>query len=407
MLLKTGFAQTFCSVLLFLSLKIVFLPAQAQWHEYSQFSESESNILNSPLQIDSEYHSDMLTYRLPFSMASRFLKESKVFDITTGSLSGTRFATQQRLKIDQSLTTNLTLRLVYFDKEDFEQSHQLSLIELQYSLIDWLSVATYTNFASEKKHNDLGVALILTPESDMHLRLFATISDYSFNKRTELNEKDLETSKTFGLVARWLPLDSTLREDSRFIEFFVSHQTPVKRYNFDNLSMYDFKEQKLGALGRWSVFEKSFVNFDLSYKRRKEGFLEPANHQIWNSHFWDILLQFEDPRWIVGVSNTWRDWQNGSEGSQQRFLLPHVWLKWGHDQFSQETWRLGLESTWSYMRGSSVIMPPESILREFEHRVNLRYSIHFNEKASLHLLLTGDIDDPSWEGGNGQFQIYF
>lgn len=146
---------------------------------------------------------------------------------------------------------------------------------------------------------------------------------------------------------------------------------------------------------------------DLSYKNRREGLLTPLDDQFWQSHHWDALLQLEDSRWIVGVSNTWRDWQNGSEGSHQRFLLPHLWLKWGSDQFAQETWRLGLESTWAYMRGSTVIMPPEYVLREFEHRINLRYSIRFNEKATLHLLLTGDLDTPSWEGGNGQFQIYF
>jgi hypothetical protein len=380
--------------------------AFAQWNEYSHFSDYEKNELNSSLKIDSEYFSDILTYRLPLAMESEFQRRDKIFDISVGSLSRTRFATQQRLKLDLPLTENLMFRFVHFKNEDLEKNHQVSLVELQYSLLPWLKAVTYGDFTSEKKHNDFGAAFIVNPHKDISVRTFATFSDFFFNKRTELNERDLELSKTFGVVSRWLPATDA----ASFLEVYSTFQTPLKRFNEDLQTQYEFSENRYGVLGRQRLYERAFLNFDVSYKRRKEGIQTSGTaigDGIWQVHQWDTLLQFEDQRWIFGLSNHWRDWQFNSEGSQQRFFLPHLWIKGGEDSFSQDVWRFGLEMTWAYLRGSQAIIPAADVIREFEYRANFRYSIRFNENALLHLQFTGDLDEFSWEGGNGQFQIYF
>lgn len=89
---------------------VVTLPAAAQFEEYGYFSESEISEINRPSLLDSEYFSDIFTYRMPNSMHSSFLRSSRVYNLSIGSLSQTRFATQQRLKLDTKLNSHLVFR---------------------------------------------------------------------------------------------------------------------------------------------------------------------------------------------------------------------------------------------------------------------------------------------------------
>ncbi len=400
-------SQTFIPQFSLLLLVLSGIPqTSAQWVEYSHFSDYEAFDVNTSLKIDSEYFSDVLTFKLPMAMESEFRHQSKIFDISVGSLSSTRFATQQRFKFDHSLTEDLIFRFVYFSNEDFEKNHQVSLVELQYLLTQWLSVVAYGDFTSQKKHNDFGAAFLVKPTSETSVRVFATWSDAFFNKRTESRERDLGSSQTFGIVARWLPQEDT----ATYLEVYSTFQSPLNRWNEDEQKNYRFQENKQGLAGRLMFQDKEFINFDLSYKKRTEGtlFVDPSLLDgLWTSHQWDNLIQYENPKWVFGVANYCRDWQYNREGSQQRFLLPHLWLKGGQDSLQDDVWRIGLEMTWAYMRGSQALLPAPELLNEFEYRANFRYSIRFNERALLHLQLTGDLDDLSWEGGNGQFHIFF
>lgn len=384
------------------------IPSFAQFEEYNYFSESEIGEINSPLQIDSEYFSDILTYRMPLSADNSFHRSERVYDLSIGSLSASRFATQHRLKVDTNLNDSLTFRVAYFEKKDLEQSLNHMILELQYKMNSLISLVGYTELVSEKKWNDFGLATLVNLSNDHVLRLYVTAVDSAFTKRTEINEKDESSPYVYGLVGRLLDSE---REDI-FLEYYARVQSPLQRRFLDRQSEYSYKETRVGSRGRQHLFSDSdYFNFDLNYKRREEGQLalgsSVAESRIWSSHQWDALLQYENLKWIYGIAANIREWQSEGADVQSQTYLPHLWYKLRNESAEKENLRLGYELSWNHADGPMQFRTPEDRNREFEHRGNLVYILHFNRNAFFNLLLTADLDDLSWEGGNGTLQIFF
>lgn len=381
--------------------------AFSQFEEYSYFSESELNEVNTPLLIDSEYFSDMLTYRMPLSMHSTFLRSDRAFDLTIGSLSRTRFATQYRMKLDTQLNDTLTFRLVYFEKKDLEQSLNHFVLELQQRLNSFFSIVGYTELKSEKKWNDIGAAVLLDFAPDHTLRLYTTWIDFSFNKRTEDNESDSRKAVAYGFVGRLLDEN----HPSTFVEYYGLVQSPLNR-QLDVGINYIYKETKLGLRGTRTGFaEDHLFHFDVGYRYRTEGRQEVGVFDrtvgLWRTDQVDLLLQYENARWIYGLSTALRSWKIRADEVSGSVYSPHLWYKWIREASGQEQLRLGYEASLHSMSGPLDLRSASDLNKDAEHRGNLRYTIHFNEKAFLHLQMTADLDDLGWEGGNGTFQILF
>jgi hypothetical protein len=381
--------------------------AFAQFEEYSFFSESEIREINTPLLIDSEYFSDIHTYRLPVSMSNTFHRKDKVYDLSIGSLSRTRFATQHRLKVDSKIGENTTFRLVYLEKKNLEESMNHLLLELQYRLSSLLRVAGYTQLLSEKKWNDFGAAAIVDWNSNHSLRFYVGATDSSFNKRTESNDVDREKAYVYGFVGRLLT-----EEDNSFFEYYAQVQTPIQRVFLDEAKEYTFRETKFGTRGVMALSSLGgMLNFDFSYKHRWEGEqgagADPLYSGLWKSSQYDLLTQYENTLWLVGVSGFLRDWNVRSTNVNLDTIQPHFYYKWTSDRLGGEFLRLGYEVSINEWEGPQELRTPPDRNRDWEHRANLRYTINFNSNAFLHLFLTADLDDPSWEGGNGIFQIVF
>jgi hypothetical protein len=380
--------------------------ALAQFEEYGYFSESEINEVNTPLLLDSEYFSDILTYRMPFSMHANFLRSDRVFDLSIGSLSRSRFATQYRLKIDTKLNSALTFRLAYAEQKDFEQSINHSILELQYRLNSFLSLVGYTELKSEKKWNDIGTALLFDFEKNHSLRLYVAWMDFSFNKRTENNESDSRSSVAYGFVGRLLD-----DENSSFLEYYARVQSPLSR-NLESGANYAHRDSKLGVRGTQvlSTADQQ-LHFDVSYKYRTEGIQQTGStdrtNGFWRSHSFDSLLQYEYAHWTFGVLSVLRDWEINNEKIKAQTHSPHIWYDFNANKADTNQFRVGYEVSFHSISGSADLRTPPDRNKDVEHRGNLRYTIYFNENAFLHLYFTADLDDQSWEGGNGTFQILF
>lgn len=381
--------------------------ALAQFEEYGYFSESETDEVNTPLLIDSEYFSDMLTYRLPLSMHSTFLRSERVYDLTIGSLSRTRFATQHRLKLDSHLSDTLIFRLAYFEKKDLEQSINHFILELQYKLNSFMSVVGYTELKSEKKWNDVGSALLLHMNPDHTLRLYTTWIDFSFNKRNEDNQSDSRRPVAYGFVGRILNPNTT----TSFLEYYGQVQTPLNRQQ-NSITNYIYKNSKIGFRGTQLFYsEDQFLHFDASTTYRAEGVQQSGSTDsafgLWRSHHIDVLLQYENSKWIYGLSSALRKWEIHSQNVDAQIFSPHIWYKHISQSLGKEDLRFGYEASFHTINGPSELRSPDNINNNLEHRGNMRYTIYFNDSAFLHLQLTADLDDFSWEGGNGTFQILF
>ncbi len=395
-------SSSYLSILLF----IAALPAAAQFEEYGYFSESEITEINRPSLLDSEYFSDILTYRIPNSMHSSFLRSSRVYDLSIGSLSQSRFATQHRLKLDTQLNSHLVFRLAYAEQKDLEQSVNHSILELQYRVSSFLSLVAYTELKSEKKWNDFGAAILIDAGKNHQLRFYTTWIDFSFNKRTDRNESDRRRAMAYGFVGRFLN-----DEDSSFLEYYGRIQSPLNR-NLDTGEHYSHRDAKLGLRGT-KVFagDNQQVHFDVSYKYRHEGIQQQgvvdSSYGLWRNQYTDALLQYENTYWTYGIASVSRRWEVNSEAVRSLTLSPHIWYTLMGNQLNVNQLRLGYEASLYSISGPEFLRIPPDVNKDVEHRGNLRYTIHFNETSFLHLYLTADLDAPSWEGGNGTFQIIF
>jgi hypothetical protein len=74
---------------------------------YSLFGTQESNTINTPDQIGSEYYSDILAFRNTINSDFNFFKATNAYDIHLGSLDSKQFAIQQRFKLKQSISEKL------------------------------------------------------------------------------------------------------------------------------------------------------------------------------------------------------------------------------------------------------------------------------------------------------------
>lgn len=381
--------------------------ADAQIEEYGYFSESEIGDINSSLLIDSEYFSDILTYRFPLSLDNTFLRNDKVYNLTVGSLSRTRFATQQRLKIDTQLNDHFKFRIIYNEKKDLEQSINHLVLELQYRMNSMLSLVGYTELMSEKKFTDYGTALLIDLQPAHQIRFFVTAIDNSFSKRTEANEEDLSKTYAFGAVGRLLNTNS-----NDFLEYYARFQNDLERRFTFSEQVYSFGENKLGFRGQKQIRNESrYFNFDVSFKRRLEGIeaFDPstADEGVWRSRQWDILFQYEDPHFVYGLAGFFRTWRKDLSVVDSQTYLPHLWYKITSSNSELENFRLGYELSIHNINGPMELQTPMDRNRDMEHRGNLRYSIYFSQTSFLHLQFTADLDDFSWEGGNGTLQILF
>jgi hypothetical protein len=168
----------------------------------------------------------------------------------------------------------------------------------------------------------------------------------------------------------------------------------------------------VGLRGTQAVgLQDQLLHFDLSYKYRNEGLQQPGStdrtNGLWRSRHIDALIQYENSSWTYGIASAWRDWEINSDMIRAQTYSPHLWYQFSSNKPDTNGWRVGYEVSFHSISGPADLRSPPDVNKDVEHRGNVRYTIHFNEKAFLHLYLTADLDDQSWEGGNGTFQILF
>lgn len=396
-------------------LSILFLFFHLQAHAfteaYSLFNQQEFATINRPELVDGEYYSDQLAFRHSLINDYNFLTSKNAFDLYVGSISSKQFTSEKRLKLAQDISPHIQFDLVYIEKENFELARQQFLTGLTFKLSQVISLSTYAGLFYDKDKNDIGAALNFKINSIHTIRFFINQADFDFNARNAVKAEDKKSSTNYGVVG------TVLTEDFEFLQYYAFKNTPLVRDFLDEEIRYNFEETRVGLRGRKQLSTKNdFLNFDVEFFQRSEGQFaittpDPTNDQNWDVLGYRVLGQWQRDVIIVGLEHNYRKWESQDGGGVVRHnnWMPHIWYGWrwpSHTYFPSGL-DLGLEGSFHLASGEQNLRSKTDEDEAFNGRFNLRTYFDFSKTAKLNLLLSLDLDDLSWEGGGGQFQILF
>lgn len=376
---------------------------------YSFFGSLESDKINTPEDIDGEYYSDILAFRHSLVSDYNFFSSQNAYDIYVGSISSKQFAIQQRLKLNQKISDQLTFNLAYLEIENFEIGREQFISGLTYSLNSKLSFSAYTSLFSNKDQNDIGTSLNINLNSNHTITFFVNFIDFGFNKRNQIEAVDQKNPLHFGLQGQWL------NDTFEFLNYYIFQNSSVSREFTLSDERYVFEESKIGFNGRLKILNSTYYNFDISAFQSEEGKTkisspDPLLDIKFNRNGFMTLNQLEIDNLILGLEYNYRYWISNQGNVQHSNLIPHIWYKKHFPKYKYFPHRLdfGLETSIHSAQGPKALR--HSLDSEFDvnSRFNTRLHFEFSKTAFLNLLLSADIDDKfSWEGGGGQFQILF
>lgn len=420
--------------------------------EFHSLMEDEPASLDSTQLIDSEYQSDVLTYLMPLEWDTLFHASQNAYSFTLGSLSNKLFLHHSRLKLSKELQDSLTFRFTFFQQRDLDVNQTHAVLELVRRITPLFSVSVYGEPSMFKRENDLGAALISTPSRDHEIRLFHTWIDVTRQKNNDRPDTFVSGSepRSIGLVGRCFgclgstrdigsiePIgsepDFPLRSERDWIEYFIRWETPTK-WKFPNTeSEYQYEKKTGGLSARLSSprVRDLHLNLRLQASEKNESFrpltaASPVSRSSLDRQIFEAFASAEFPldtplipqaKLEPGLGWFHRHWKGGNDDQlDQRNFLPFVWLRWKTVERApgaKDAVEIGYEATFFDGHGSQNLASPELRTWVVEHRANFRYVFAFQDNAQLILSITGDIDvalggtGGLFEGGNGQFRVFF
>jgi hypothetical protein len=163
--------------------------------EFQSLTEAEQEKFESPLDLETEYFSDVLAYQKPMSWEYLWLTHEQALDISVGSVSAQEFMMDNRLKIQPWLLDELQFRFTHFEERSLERDSVHNMMELIYWPQWWpgwvfkkMGIAFYGEPSLNKRENDTGVALFFKPHDRHEIRIFETYVDVTRLKRNNRSD---------------------------------------------------------------------------------------------------------------------------------------------------------------------------------------------------------------------------
>lgn len=401
--------------------------------EYQSLTESEATSLDSTALIDSEYQSDVNTYRWPLEWDPEFFSRSNAANFTLGSLSNVFFLQNDRVRWQRNLLPTLKFSFIYFQERDLTSDQTHVIAELAQKLTESLRVAIYGEPSHFKRENTAGLALIYLPTPHDEIRLFHSWMHFTRSEHNDRRDYFVEGSEptTFGFVLRhtaWYAKEMSLR----WLEVFARRESPTQWRFPQSQSDYTYDAFSTGASAIWEFGgeRKDRLNIRLRAGRKFEGFqpltpastvtaatLERRNIEGQISYEFMNLDLFTSKNQIeAGVGWHERRWLSDTgDALDQRNLAPILWWRFpgpargeGHDQIA-----LGYDGTVFSADGAAPLASLELKTWTVEHRANFRYTFSFIDAGELGFLLSADLDAAFrgsgglFEGGQGHLKAFF
>lgn len=433
---------TACAVPLVLILSSI-LPSRAAhafdiFPEFHALSELEQSGFDNVTRIDSEYQSDVITYLHPLSWDPVFFSRPQAFDFTLGSLSSKLFLQQSRLRVRKRVLPQLDFRFTYFTQRDLDVDQTRAIIELVHELSKRFSISLYGEPSLFKRENDVGIAVLYRPADTHEIRAFHTWVDFTRQEHNDQGDFFTEGKEptSYGLVGRCFDCLKLFTDNSRenWLEYFVRRETPTEWHFPDADEIYEYElwttglKARIGANARTKVLAANLrLQFSRKYESKRSiseaaGFAE----RTVDRRLIESLGSLEIP--IGSVFGRMATFEPGigwfhrfyreRDGMflEHRNLLPHAWIHvQGMERVRGQFDSLSLGYEVTFFRSEGVPDPGARELKAWaaEHRVNFRYAFALEDDALLTFALTFDPDSAVrgesglFEGGNGQFRVFF
>jgi hypothetical protein len=371
--------------------------------EYHGATEPRQLLLDSHSHWDSEAASDFITYQRALEWDEAWLRSSKVFDLTIGSISSKQFLTYQRLKLHHQLTERLELRLKWLEARDFEQDRVALPLELRYRLGERFSLGLFGQPSLYKSEDDIGVTAAFRPRPEKEIQLAALWADFQRNKRNLDADRWSSPPRAYTLTSTFLRQNSGFRR-------FEAHYEPCSVRELNGAATQTLCYQMLSLSGHRILGLNSSIGYRLQADRAiHEDHTATLTRQRQRSLNQIEFGWYEGPYQLKpGVNFQYRETRHNGDLEITRDVTPTFWFVFPETtkQWGRHTWSLGYDAS-VFDRDSTL----QRGRRDFEQRGNLKSSMKFSKAGELALLFTFDLDrfgsGETWEGGAGQFRTEF
>lgn len=358
------------------------------------FNDIENFKTTTSKYYDSETESDILTYSPINCGRQRLLSQATDFFCTSnGSLGSKRFLTDSYFILTEPLLPKTLFRLHWVQNQDFSEDTQALAPELLFSLSDKNSIGVHGQVDSQKSKDDVGISYNLSLD-DFWMRTEVTAIDFSRNERNENSDRFSQNPFTASLMTL-----KKVGDDLYSLNFHIEPQFVWKESNGKTVS----RTRSWTAL----TLSKDKSIYTLDYVR---SFLEInadfEDHTLLRGH-WQMGLE----QWTPGLRLVQKTWSEPNGTLIQYDALPFVWYR---PMETLKAFDFGYEFTihHSQDRRTSVVYGNKT---KIENRGNVAWTAietkTATKKANLKFLFTFDLDQlgsgETWEGGNGQFTLFF
>ncbi|MGE0527727.1 MAG: hypothetical protein AB7G93_07185 [Bdellovibrionales bacterium] len=410
---KRSSANLIKSIGVFAALSLLSLSAHAHAFPTDQHhfvaTEPGHLLLDSHTHWDAEASSDFITYQKPLAWDGWWYRQSRVFDLSIGSISSRQFLIYQRLKLHQDLTENIQFRLAWIEERDFEQDRTLLPLELKFAITPKWAISIFGRPSLYKSEDDMGLSVYYAPTSALEVQFSAMLGDFDRNKRNLQTDEWSRAPVSWTLSVTHLPI--ARGPDFQRLEFHHEQLSvrstsgaPTQSLAYQSVSLSGLHSPAfgVGGLGRswgWRVLYDQAYNE--THARSEIQSRKRALHQL--EHSFRMGPHTVRP----GLNLFYRE--NTLNGDKRRYreILPTIWFELPPRarDFGTGTLSLGYDATvFEEQHGTASD-------RNLEHRLNLKYDMAFKTSGQLAFLFTFDLDrfgsGETWEGGAGQFRLEF
>jgi len=400
------------------------------WENYPEFqslTETEEASFEGASLLNSEYTSDLFSYRKPSSWEYLWLTHSKGLEMSFGSLNTIRFLMENRVKVQLPLTDLFEFRFSYFDESNLERQGLHLIGELIFWPWSMFGIVLYGEPSFRKPNDDTGIALLLRPNERHEIRLFNTFIDVTRLKYPDSPDRFIEPDLPYarGLVGRaWsLPLKGS--SFGNFFEYAIRHETPTSWQFLDKNYIYHYWKWFASAYGRYQFSRNisAALRFQFDRKHESKEPLSPTTATMGSWYTSRITLFTEETFFEIGPKMDWdvtfglgyvmRTWDTSQGSGGYNDLLPYFrWAipAWGIPE-KKDHWILGYLMTRHGENGSSAVGINQRNDGRIEQRLNISYEFSFGKQGILTIFGSADLDEfgtrNSWSGGCGQLQLFF
>ncbi|MEZ4872076.1 MAG: hypothetical protein R2827_07495 [Bdellovibrionales bacterium] len=355
------------------------------------FYDSDDFSTEISKQFNSEVESDYLTYS-PVNCDYQYLINQNPSAVCTsiGSLSKTRFFVDQNFLFMGNITSDIEFRTQINKKQSYEMNSTGTMVEFIGKLKEGHFFGLHGDYDANKSNDDIGLSYeFIGSKNTLHIQ--TTFHDFTRNTRNENQDSFQIAPITYAL--------SFLNRNDKAMSFLRIIGEPY--WKWSQLSGITTRERN--SIEGFHKNNNSFMSFYLSNDDLETGPTEFQKMSVLRTHY------EKNAEWgTLGVRYVEKAWKNSNGRLRHHDALPFVWLPW---VLPWREWNLGFEATWHRSIGDKTLMASEDPRNALELRSNVAWSIFSSNTTLFRLLFTFDLDSlttgEGWEGGSGQFVMFF